>query len=365
MHLVLTVNAGFNLVNFRTGLIRALQADGHRLTALVPPSRHDDALRAMGLEVASLPMDPAGLNPLRDVGLLARMGAALRRLGPDAVLSWTIKNNLYAGLAGQALGMPVLPNVTGLGTAFLRGGTAARLAETLSRRAFARAPAVFFQNDDDRARFVARGLVAPARARALPGSGVDLARFAPAPLPDAGPRFLMVSRLIRDKGVAEYAEAARRLRATHPGARCAFVGPLAAANRGAVDAATLDRWRAEGAVAWHDAVDDVRPQLRAADVVVLPSYREGRPRTLIEAAAMGRPVVATDVPGCRDAVRAGETGLLAAPRDAGDLARAMAEMVEMGPARRAAMGRAARAFAEAAFDERIVIDAYRAALAAL
>ena len=363
MRLILTVNAGFNLVNFRAGLIAALIADGHELVALVPPSPQDARLRAMGMAVEALPMDAKGMNPVADLALMARMRRAFRQIRPDAVLSWTIKNNLYGALAARPLGVPTLPNVTGLGTAFLGGGLTTRLVERLYRHAFGDPPVVFFQNDDDRALFEARGLVRPEQAHGLPGSGVDLRRFGLTPLPESGPRFLMVSRLIHDKGVVEYVEAARHLARRHPRARCHLLGPRGAANRTAIDDATLDAWLADGVVTWHDAVEDVRPHMAAADVVVLPSYREGRPRILLEAAACGRPVVTTDVPGCRDAVRAGETGLLARVRDAGDLARAMAEMVEMGPDRRAEMGHAARAFAEDAFDERIVIDAYRTALA--
>jgi len=373
MRLILTVNAGFNLVNFRAGLIAGLIADGHELVALVPPSDHDDALRAMGMAVEPLAMDARGMNPLADLALIARMRAAFRRLRPDAVLSWTIKTNLYGAMAAAPLGLPVIPNVSGLGTAFLGAGATTRLVEMLYRRAFRRLGAVFFQNGEDRDLFVGRGLVRGDQARLLPGSGVDLARFAPAPLPgseagsepEAGPAFLMVARVLRDKGAAEFAEAARLTRARHPGARFTLLGPMGAANRTAIPRATLDGWLAEGAMEWHDAVADVRPHLARADVVVLPSYREGMPRTLLEAAAMGRPAIATDVPGCRDAVAAGETGLLCAVRDAGDLARAMEEMIAMGPAARAAMGAAARRRAERLFDEARVIDAYRAALAAL
>ncbi|MGR3433963.1 MAG: glycosyltransferase family 4 protein [Shimia sp.] len=367
MHLMLTANAGFNLVNFRAGLIRALAADGHRLTALVPPSDADAALRAMGLTVRPLPMDPKGTAPHRDLALTGRILRALRRDRPEALLSWTIKNNVYGGLAARATGVPLLPNVTGLGTAFLAGGPMTRVAEALHARAFRAAPVVFYQNRDDRALFEARGLARPAQGVLLPGSGVDTARFAPVPLPgdpDA-PHFAMVARLLRDKGCAEFAAAAAQVAAAHPGARFTFVGPMGAANRSAIDRATLDGWLAQGAVGWAGSVEDVRPAIAGADCVVLPSYREGMPRALLEAAAMGRPVIATDVPGCRDALVPGETGLLARVRDAGDLARAMEAMIALGPAGRAAMGAAGRARIVAHFDEALVVAAYRRALAGM
>lgn len=364
MHLVLTVNAGFNLVNFRAGLMRALLADGHRVTALVPPSEHDATLRGWGVETYPLEMDAKGASPVADYALMRRMRDAFRELRPDAVLSWTIKNNIYGALAARPLGIPVVPNVTGLGTAFLSSGLMARVAQGLYRRAFAKLPVVFFQNGDDRALFEQRRLVRSDQAVQLPGSGIDLTRFDVPPLPGT-PRFTMIARLLRDKGVAEYMEAAARVRIAHPEARFDLVGPLGVANRSAIDAPTLEGWLAEGHVSWHGALADVRPVIATSDVIVLPSYREGMPRTLLEGAAMGRPAVTTDVPGCRDAIVAEETGLLANVRDGADLARACTRMIALGAEGRARMGQAARARMEALFDERLVIDAYRKALADL
>lgn len=367
-HLMLTVNAAWNLVNFRRGLIAALLADGHRLTVLAPRDEAAATLGEMGCRVIDLEMDRKGLSPLRDLGLMWRMWRQMGRERPDVVLGYTIKNNIFGALAARARGIPFLPNVTGLGTAFLSGRRLQRLVEALYRHAFARAPVVFFQNGDDRDLFLRLRLVRPEQARLLPGSGIDTTGFAPAPLPGHAPDapvFLMIARVLRDKGVCEFAEAARRVRARWPQARFRLLGPLGTDNRSAIPAATVQGWQEAGAIEYPGAVADVRAEIAAADCVVLPSYREGMPRTLLEAAAMARPVIATEVPGCRDAVVEGETGLLCAVRDAGSLADACARFIALPPEARARMGAAGRARVERDFDEARVVEAYRTALAGL
>ena len=362
MHLLVTVNAAWNVWHFRKGLIAALRADGHRITVLAPPDASLDRLAGMGCAFHPLRMNLKGINPLADLALERRFRRILRRTAPDAVLGFTIKNNIYGARAATACGIPFLPNVTGLGTAFLSGGMLQRIAEGLYRRAFAPLDTVFFQNPEDRDLFVERRLVRAEQARVLPGSGIDLAAFAPAPLPEDPPVFLMIARLLRDKGVGEFVEAARILRRRRPELRFRLVGDVAE-NRSAIDAATLADWCARDDVEFAGPCADVRPEIAAAHCVVLPSYREGAPRTLIEAAAMGRPVIASDVPGCRTVVARDVTGLLCAPRDAGSLADALQRFLDLAPGARAAMGAAGRARMEREYDETHIVTAYRAALA--
>ncbi|MCB1311199.1 MAG: glycosyltransferase family 4 protein [Sedimentitalea sp.] len=361
LHILLTVNSAWNAVNFRRALIAALLARGHRVTVLAPADAHAARLVEMGCRFVPLAMDNQGLSPLRDAFLWGRFIAQFRALRPDLVLGFTIKNNIYGAHVAARLGIPFLPNVTGLGTAFMGDGWLSRLAQTLYRQAFAAAPVVFFQNGDDRQLFLDRRLVRPGQVRMLPGSGIDLARFAPEPatMPGTGVRFLLIARLLRDKGVVEYAEAADRLRAAHPGARFQLLGALGAANRTAIDPGLLRGWVARGGIDYLGETDDVRPFIREADCIVLPSYREGTPRSLLEAGAMARPVIATAVPGCRDVVADGVTGLLCRAHDSADLARTMAEMIALGPARRCAMGAAGRRRIAAIYDEAHVVEAYR------
>lgn len=361
---VLTANSCWNIVNFRRGLIDDLQAAGYRIAVLAPDDGHGDKLLHSGIALISLQIDNKGLSPLRDARLIARYRRELRRIAPAALLSFTVKPNIYGSLAAASLGIPVINNISGLGTAFIAGGWLERLVSLLYRAALRRSATVFFQNRDDQELFLARRLVTPRQARLLNGSGVDLVEFAPRPAPAArgGPRFLLVARLLWDKGVAEFVEAARIVRRTVPSARFALLGAIGVDNRTAVPLEAVETWVRDGVIDYLGERDDVRPHLAAADCVVLPSYREGLPRTLIEAAAMGRPAIATDVPGCRAAIDDGVTGLLCEARSGRALAEAMIAFAALDVAARDAMGRQARAKAVREFDQRDVANAYREAL---
>lgn len=359
--IVISINASWNIVNFRMGLIRVLQARGHEVVALAPHDAWSDRLAAAGVEFHPLNMNQKGVSPAQDAGLFLAYLKAMRRLRPDVFLGYTVKPNVYGSLAAHLVGARVVNNVSGLGTAFIREGFLTRLVSLLYRTAFRRSARVFFQNEEDMALFVQRRLVGLDKARLLPGSGIDLDRFRPAALPARAPGeivFLLPARLLRDKGVVEYVEAARQLRAELPGARFQLLGFADAANRTAVSRAELDAWVGEGIVEYLGVADDVRPYMAAADCVVLPSYREGLPRVLLEAAAMGRPLVATDVPGCRQVVRNEVNGLLCRVADAQSLAAAMRRMAQAGPGQRSAWGDTARRMAERDYDERIVHAAY-------
>lgn len=364
MHIALTANAAWNIWNFRRALVSALMADGHAVTVLAPPDDSVGDLEALGCRFLPLRMNVRGLNPLEELAFQRRFRHTLEAEKPDAVLSFTIKNNVFGALAARAAGIPFVPNVTGLGTAFLSDAILRHIAETLYRRAFRPLPAVFFENVDDRDLFQRRGLVRAEQAHVLPGTGIDLAHFAAADMPamTAPPIFLMIARLLRDKGVVEFVEAARQLKRTMPEARFQLLGAADSENRTAIDAATVDAWVAEGVVEYLGTAPDVRPHIAAATCVVLPSYREGAPRTLIEAAAMARPAIATDVPGCRAVVEDGVSGLLCRVRDTESLAATMRRFLALSHAERARMGAAGRTRMEREFDEAIVLGAYRDAI---
>lgn len=362
--IVVSANLAWNLVNFREALIRALIDQGFDVVAAAPPdSAMEQRLVAMGCTFAAIPVDAKGLSPLRDLATLAAYARLFRLVRPVAYLGWTIKPNVYGALAAARLGIPAFPNVSGLGTAFIRRNLLTRLVKQLYRTGFRRAPAVFFQNADDRDLFLAEGLVRPGQARLLPGSGVDTVHWTPpsGPRPPRG-HFLMIARVVADKGVREYAEAARLVKARWPQARFRLLGPLDVANRTAIAEAEVRGWEAEGLIEHLPATDDVRPALAEADFIVLPSYREGLSRVLLEAGAMARPAVTTDVPGCRDVVRDGFNGYLCAPRDAASLAAALNRACVTGDSEWAAMGARARAHVEAGFSPAAVTMLYRRAL---
>jgi glycosyltransferase involved in cell wall biosynthesis len=360
MRILLTVNLAWNILNFRMGIVRALVGAGHDVCVFAPGD--GAGLAAAGVRHIQLEMDSKGLNPLSGMVTTAQMMRHFRAERPDVILSWTIKNNIFGAMAARRVGVPFIPNVSGLGTAFLSGGALQFVAQTLYRRAFRQLETVFFQNAEDREFFTTRRLVRPGQAQLLPGSGIDLERFTLTPMPDTSPVFLMVARLLRDKGVLEFAEAARIVRARHPEATFALLGALDAENRSAIPETLLREWEGEGILRYLGTAPDVRPHIGKAHCIVLPSYREGAPRTLIEAAAMGRPVITTDVPGCRAVVERGQTGLFCEVRSGESLAEACLKFLAMTSEERAAMGRAGRLRMEEHYDEKLVINAYLAAI---
>lgn len=362
--IVLSINTSWNLVNFRRNLIQRLQREGFDVVALSPTDAHVPVLTALGVRHIPVVIDSKGLSPVRDLALALAYWRILKRLRPVAFLGWTIKPNIYGSLAAHALGIPVINNISGLGTAFIKVGPVTRIVTTLYRAALARSATVFFQNRHDRDLFVAQRLVTGDRTALLPGSGIDLAQFVPVADVPGGPFvFLMVARLLRDKGVVEFVEAARIVRRTHPHAQFHLLGATDVENRTAIPRDELDAWEAEGVVRHLGEASDVRPHLAAAGAVVLPSYREGMPRSLLEAAAMAKPLIATDVPGCTEIARAGENAILCTVRDADSLAQAMLAMLALSPEERAAMGAKSRAIAEAEFDVAVVEARYLDAIA--
>lgn len=361
MHIVLTVNAAWNIINFRKPLVAALISDGHRITVLAPPDDSVGELKAMGCDFIKINMNKMGMNPLSELKLLWTIYRTLGHIEPDAILSFTIKNNLYCSISARFLGIPIIPNVTGLGTAFLSSGPMRKLIELMYRISFRTCPYVIFQNEDDLALFVKNGLVHKDQARLVPGSGIDLGHFAPAPYPNDMDNviFLLVARMLRDKGVSEFVEAAQSVRTQYPSARFQLLGATDYDNRSAFDAETVDGWHRSGAVEYLGTASDVRIPMRNAHCIVLPSYREGAPRTLIEGSALARPSIATDVPGCRSVVEDQITGFLCKPRDSADLASAMTQFLALSNRVREKMGIAAHARIERLYSVDRVIVVYR------
>jgi glycosyltransferase involved in cell wall biosynthesis len=362
--IVISANSCWNIVNFRAGLIRALMNDGHQVVVVAPEDSHTAGVEELGAAFVPMAMNSAGLSIREDAGLFLRYLRLFRTLRPAAYLGFTAKPNIYGSLAAQAAGARVINNVSGLGTVFIKHGPVTRIVSALYRLSFRRSATVFFQNREDLQLFVANGLVAAARADLLPGSGIDLKHFVP-PTQErrAGPfRFLFVGRLLWDKGVGEYVEAARLVRRDHPGVIFQMLGQLGVNNRTAVPSPELARWEAEGLIDYLGERDDVRGALSQADCVVLPSYREGLPRALLEGSAMGKPLIATDVPGCRDVVVDGETGYLCEVRSAASLAGAMSKILEGSDSQRSAMGARGRRKVELEFCQSRVIAKYLAAL---
>jgi glycosyltransferase involved in cell wall biosynthesis len=362
--IVLATNAAWNIANFRLGVARGLMEAGFEVVAVAPPDEHVARIEAAGVRFEPLPMNRKGMNPIEDLVLLWRMFRLLRRERPLAYLGYTIKPNVYGGIACRWLGIASIHNVAGLGFAFARESLLSRVARQLYRWGFGAARLVFFQNEEDRGLMLDAKVVDPAITDRLPGSGVDVDRFTPAPAPSGEPaarpfRAVLCARLLREKGIADYAEAARLLKAQGREVEFELLGPFDHDNPSAVAPAEVAAWEAQGLLRHVGGTNDVRPHFAAADVVVLPSYyREGVPRTLLEAASMGRPIVTTDSVGCRETVEDGVTGLLCRPQDPADLAAKIARLMDMPADERERMGLAGRERVRCKFDERIVVQRY-------
>jgi glycosyltransferase involved in cell wall biosynthesis len=348
-----------SLLNFRGPLIRALVGRGHVVFAVAPEidAATAAALRELGAQPAAVQVRRASLNPFGALRTALELRQLLRRVRADVMIAYTIKPVVLGAGAARATGVKrFVPLVTGLGYAFTGGRglkrlISRRMAIYLYRRAFAKSAIAIFQNPDDRAEFQRLRLL-PERlpAAVVNGSGVDLAVFRQAPLPD-GASFLMISRLLGDKGIREFASAARRLKQRHPEVRIGLVGYLddSPDSIGADELAAI----VAGGVEFHGKLDDVRPAIASYSVYVLPSYREGTPRSVLEALAIGRAIITTDAPGCRETVSHSHNGLLVPPRDSGALFEAMDFLVR-NPDRIAAMAAASRRIAEDKYDADVV-----------
>jgi glycosyltransferase involved in cell wall biosynthesis len=364
----LAANDGWNIVNYRSGLVRALQGAGFRVAVLAPAGAYADAIGAMGVDFRPVPISARGTSPIDDFRTLLAFRGQLKALRPAAFLGFTAKPNIYGSLAAHSLRIPVINNISGLGSSFARRTMLTRVVTGLYRIALRRSATVFLQNPDDRQLFEESGIVRASQTALLPGSGIDLERFAPLePSREDSPfTFLLAARLLWDKGVGEFVEAAKRVRSNGSDAKFQVLGIIEPESRAAVPLAQLETWQRDGAIEYLGSTSDVRSTIGAADCVVLPSYyREGVPRVLLEAAAMAVPAITTDSPGCREAVDDGVTGLLCQPRSVDSLVAAMERMIATAADERGRMGRSARSKMEREFAEEIVHREYLAALARL
>jgi glycosyltransferase involved in cell wall biosynthesis len=363
LKIALLGNTGWYLYNFRRSLAVALRDAGHDVVLLSPPCAYGEKLQALGFRWLPVPMRRPSLNPLRELALLFRLWRMLRRERPDVVHGFTIKCAVYGALVGRLVGAARINAVAGMGYVFISDSAKARLlrpaVRALMRAALGGPRArLILQNVDDVRFFEQAGIVPLQQIRLVPGSGVDCFRFAP-PLDDRGAeqrptRVVLAARLLWDKGLAEFVDAARIIKSQNRSVCFVLAGAPDPGNPASASERTIRAWQAEGLVQWLGHVSDMPALLAGADIVVLPSYREGLPKSLIEAAACARPLITTDVPGCRAVVTHGVDGLLVPARDARALAGAIA-CLQDDPALARRLGLAAREKALAEFDERIVI----------
>jgi glycosyltransferase involved in cell wall biosynthesis len=359
--LLFVVNDPAFFVSHRGRLALAATAEGYDVRVASPQDEAAvGAIQGLGVVHHAIALSRWGSRPASELRSILAIAALFRRVRPAVVHLVGIKAMIYGGIAARWTRVPAAVfAVSGLGHVFLSRGLLASARRALVRALYRIAlghpnARVVFQNTDDRDTFVGGGMVRADRAVIVPGNGIDLDRFRPSPEPEGTPLVVLPARLLRDKGVAEFVEAARRLKSRGVAARFALVGDAAEGNPAAVPEATLRGWIDAGLVEWWGHRKDMPAVFQQAHVVCLPSYREGMPQVLIEAQACARAVVTTDVPGCRDAVRSGQTGLLVRKGDADSLAEALGQLLS-SPDQRLAMAAAGRRFVETTFDPKTLI----------
>ena len=359
---MLSANTDWYLYNFRLSLVQELTRRGHEVLLISPAGRYGEKLLAMGYRWLAIPMDRRSLNPFKELYLLLWMKALFKREKVDLIHGMTIKSAVYGALAARLAGVHArVLAVTGMGYVFTSNHFRARALRPVLRSLFKIALAgsgtrLILQNADDVALFQAAGLYDPAKVRVIPGSGVNCERFRPpADRQERGElRVLLAARLVRDKGVVEFVKAALQLRREGRQLTFLLAGAPDPGNPSSIDQGELEDWARQGAVTWLGHVDDMEGLLATIDIMVLPSYREGLPKGLIEAAACGIALVTTDVPGCREVVTDEVDGLLIPVRDSGAIARAVARLQDDFQLRMR-LGEAARKKVAEVFNENIII----------
>lgn len=359
--ILIVSNSTWNIYNFRMGLIRRLKQEGYRIVVVAPLDEYihyiNESYFTRHVPLESLQVQRR--NPFSDLRLWWELFRIYRREKPAAVIHFTVKPNVYGNLAAGQLNIPSVGVVTGLGYPFLHSSLLNRLVPRLYKWAFRKTLAVVFYNQSDKALFLEKGLVKPQQAFLISGSGVNTNHFRPLPRPENNKFiFLFVGRLLYDKGIREYFQAARQLKATTRQVECWIIGDMDPQNPSAVSKEEMLHWLEEKHVRYFGEARDVRSFLRQADVVVHPSYREGIPRAVLEAMSMGKPVIATDVPGCRETVQHGTNGMLVPARDAEALAEAMVSIYYLPDAERERMGNESRRMARQQFDEKVIMNQF-------
>ena len=364
MKIAVVLNTSWNIYNFRKGLIQSLMDKGNQVITIAPKDQYTYKLMDMGCRHIPVKMDSRGASPLKDFLLILELYWIYKKIQPDVILHYTIKPNIYGTIAASLLRIPVINNVCGLGTMFLKDNLVSRVAISLYRIAFRFPKKIFFQNKDDKKLFLKRRIVSKKVCGLLPGSGIDTDHFAPSANSSKSKKFtfLLISRLIYDKGILEYIEAIDELKKEGIDAKFQLLGNIDEQHKRGIPSETIQNWIEKNQVEYLGSTEDVRSFIKDADCVVLPSYREGTPKTLLEAASMAKPIVATDVPGCNSVVKDGKNGYLCNLKDSKDLAAKMKRMFLQEPQSRNDMGEFSRAYVKDKFDEDIVIKKYISAI---
>ena len=356
---VISSNTAWSIRNFRLGLARSLKKAGYRVVLVSSRDKHSKDLEGE-FEFHEIFINNKGTNPIEDLRTIFEYFKIYKKLTPDVVFGFTIKPNVYGNITCCFFRIKTVVNtITGLGTLFIKPNLATRIAKVLYKLSLGKSTKVFFQNMDDFRLFIDEGMVREGKCDALPGSGVNVQKFKPV----KGCRgktfkFLLIARMLWDKGVGEYVEAARVIKRKYRNVEFLLLGSVGVNNPSAIPKEKIVEWEKEGIVKYLGSTDDVRMEMAKADCIVLPSYREGIPRVLLEAAAMEKPIITTNTAGCREVVIDGVNGFLCKVKDPIDLSIKMEKIINMPNGKRRCMGKVGRKLVSKKFDERIVISKY-------
>jgi glycosyltransferase involved in cell wall biosynthesis len=365
MRIAMVINTSWNIYNFRLGLVQHLRAQGHELFFLAPRDSYTDKIILQGDGYYELKMQNTGSNPIKDLSLIYQFLRIYRKLKPDIILNYTIKPNIYGSFAGRLLGIPLINNVSGLGTVFTHHTFTSKVAKWLYRVAFKGKMVVFFQNADDRKEFL-QAVPIKVPTAVIPGSGINTKELLPDPnYSGNGDRFLMVSRLLVDKGVHEYVEAAEKVLQDYPFAKFYLAGDADPSHVRGISIEFIKEKHNKGIIHYLGHSNDIYAEMKKVDWIVLPSYREGTSQVLLEAAALAKPLITTDVPGCNHVVEHGVNGLLFKVKDSDDLAEKIMTAIKMTNEERLFLGNNSRDIAVDKFDESIIFNAYSATISNL
>ena len=356
----IAINTSWNILNFRSGIIKELIKNGHDVYTISPEDSSTKELEAMGCKSYHISLENSGMNPLKDFEYYRDFVKALDTIQPDIVLSYTIKPNIYGSIACKKRNIPVINNISGLGTAFLWNKALKTLVKNLYKYAFKNSSHIFFQNIHDKNLFLEEINIPETITSILPGSGVDTKHFAPVngTKDSANFTFLMISRLLIDKGIAEYCDAAKILKSEGHDITFQVLGKAEEGHKRGYSKEKIESLASEGVIEYLGTTADVRDFIASADCIVLPSYREGTARTLLEAASMAKPIVASDVPGCNNVVVNEENGLLCRVKDTDSLASELRKMALSDGAKLKFYAENSRRKAVEEFDESLVINRY-------
>ncbi len=355
--ILINLNSSWNIFNFRLGLINFLQSEGYEVFALAPKDEYVKYLESAGVKCYSISLNQKGVNPISDFILFLHYIRLFKKIKPNLILSYTIKPNIYGNFAASILKIPTINNISGLGTLFIKTNLISSIGKILYKLSLKSSKHVFFQNKYDLELFVKSKLIKSINCSLIPGSGVKTSVFKQKKKVNKGEKFLFVGRLIGDKGVFEYLESARSVLIEYPNVEFFLAGELGYNNKTAITKTQLDNYT-NSQIKYLGKVDDMVSLLESIDVLVLPSYREGLSKSLIEASSMSLPIITTDVPGCIDVVENDYNGLICKVKSIESLKESIKKIIELSADKREKMGLNGRKIAITKFDEKIIIQYY-------